>query len=198
MAQHEIRFGTSPNIKKIMGWLENAADGTGSPRACTTLAEFFLTQESVKGAEKKAYHYYSISAKSGSLIGHYWTGCLEHEGKGCEKNLNSAVDHLVKASELGNSQADHKLFEIFSQEEGVKDIPKAYSYLLEAMENGVTAFTDIKEFFKTNFDVLKTIFVERKGVVGIDSDDEIKNIHDAYVNEHLTKFDAAMKQDHLY
>ena len=46
--------------------------------------------------------------------------------------------------------------------------------------------------------MLKTIFVERKGVVGIDSDEEIKNIHDAYVNEHLTKFDAAMKQDHLY
>ncbi len=56
------------------------------------------------------------------------------------------------------------------------------------MENGVTAFTDIKEFFKENFEVLKGPFLERKGVTGIEDQKEIINIHDAYVNENLTKF----------
>ncbi len=107
MAQHEIRFGTSPNIKKIMGWLENAADGTGSSRACTTLAEFLLSQSSQKGSEKKAFHYYSIAAEKGCIIGLYWTGCLLLEGKGCEQDIPRSIELLTKASELGNCQADH-------------------------------------------------------------------------------------------
>lgn len=87
---------------------------------------------------------------------------------------------------------------MYSTEPEFKDIPRAYLHLLDAMENGVTAFTDIQAFFKTNIDVLKGVFLERRKITGLDTNEEIINIHDAYVNEHLLKFDEAMKKDMLY
>jgi len=133
------------------------------------------------------------------LIGLYWVGCLLVEGKGCAQNVELAIEYLEKASTLGNCQADHQLFTIYSSEDfGKKDILKAYTYLLNAMENGVTAFTDIGKFFKDNLEVLKPAFLERKKITTIDKDEEVLNLHDAYVNENLSKFEEAMKKDMLY
>ena len=113
--------------------------------------------------------------------------------------MDTAIEYLERASTLGNCQADHQLFTIYSSDEfGKKDLLKAYGYLLDAMENGVTAFTDIGKFFKENLDVLKTAFLSRKHITSIEKDDEVLNFHAAYVNENLTKFEEAMKKDMLY
>jgi len=63
MAYHEIKFSNPPNAKKIMGYLENVADGNGSYRACCTLAEFCLSSGKAKGFEKKAFNYYTKAAE---------------------------------------------------------------------------------------------------------------------------------------
>jgi len=141
---------------------------------------------------------YQKCADFGDLVGLYWTGNLYYEGKGVEKNIEKGIEYLLKASALGNSHADQTLFSIYSSESEFKDIPKAYLHLLDCMENGVTAFVDIQTFFKTNVDALKSVFLERWRIPAIESNDEIINIHDAYVNEHLIKFDEAMKKDMLY
>lgn len=134
----------------------------------------------------------------GDCVGLYWTGNMYFEGKGTDKNVEKAVEYLEKASLCGNSLANSVLFQIYSTEESVKDIHKAYLNLLDAMENGVTAFTDIQKFFKENVDALKDTFLSRRKIASLDSNEEIINIHDAYVNEHLMKFDEAMKKDLLY
>jgi len=66
------------------------------------------------------------------------------------------------------------------------------------MENGVTMFTECQKFFKDNIETLKSVFLRRKKIDEGRSNEEIINIHDAYVNEHLMKFNEAMKKDHLY
>jgi TPR repeat protein len=149
LAYHEIKFSKVPNIKKIMGYLENVTEHTDSIRACASLAEFHLSQENAKGATK-AFKLYEKCAQQNDHIGLYWVGCLYYEGRGVEKDVEMAVLSLEKASELGNCQADHQLFIIFSENPETKDLPRAYNHLLDAMENGVTAFTDIKKFFKEN------------------------------------------------
>lgn len=131
-------------------------------------------------------------------VGMYWTGNLYFEGKGVEKNVEKAIEYLERASEMGNSLANSVLFQIYSSEESHWDLHKAYLNLLDAMENGVTAFTDIQKFFKDNVDTLKEIFLTWRKIAPIDSNEEVINIHNAYVNEHLQKFAEAMKKDHLY
>ena len=72
----------------------------------------------------------------------YWTGVLYFEGKGVEKNVEKSIEYLTKASVLGNSHADQTLYIIYSNDPTFKDVTKAYTHLLDAMENGVTLFTD--------------------------------------------------------
>jgi TPR repeat protein len=95
----------------------------------------------------------------GDCVGMYWTGHLYFEGKGVERNLEKALEYLEKAAAQGNSLANSVLFQIYSQDKTYLDIPRAYLNLLDAMENGVTAFTDIQKFFKDNVDALKEIFL---------------------------------------
>ena len=181
-----------------MANLEKVAEAGTSARACTTLAELYLNSEKIKANERKAFDYYSKSADLGCVIGQYWTGVLLHRGAGCDKDLDKSIEYLEKASAVGNSQADYELFTIYANEPEKTDIPKAYNYLIDAMENGVTAFTNISQFFKDNIEVLKSAFFERKGLEPIEAKEEIINLHDAFVTEHLSKFSEAMKKDQLY
>lgn len=58
----------------------------------------------------------------------------------------------------------------------------------------------MQDFFKKNVDTLKGEFFKRKHSeeLKIDSNEEVLNLHDAYVNELMNKFTNAMRNDQLY
>ena len=155
MAFYDIKHTSNPNLKKIMKNLENACAGNASAKAFSTLAELYLNSQKSDSNVQKAFELYKKAADIGDLIAKYWVGVLYHRGSGVEKDLDKAIVYLTAASELGNSQADHELFDIYCREPEKKDMEKGYNYLLDAMENGITAFADATNIFKENLKELK-------------------------------------------
>ncbi|CAI2368363.1 unnamed protein product [Moneuplotes crassus] len=200
LAYHDIRFESVPNIKRIMGYLETVIEKKDSTRALTTLAEFYINQRKEKKSVLRGFELYKKAADLGDLIACYWVGVLLHRGQGADKDIKEAIKYLEKASELGNVQADYELFDTYAREEGYEDHPKAYNYFCDAIENSYTSFQELQDYFKKNIDVLKGEFLKRKHNedLKIDSDEEILNLHDAYITEHMNKFSNAMRKDQLY
>jgi TPR repeat protein len=200
LAYYDIRFEKVPNIRRIMAYLEAVVEKKESTRALTTLAEFYINQRKERRSVERGFELYKKSAELGDLIANYWVGVLLHRGQGVEKEVKEGIKYLEKASELGNVQADYELFDIYAREEGFEDLPKAYNYFCDAIENGFTSFQELQEFFKKNIDVLKDTFLQRKHSeeLKLDSNDEIQNLHDAYTNDLMSKFTDAMRKDQLY
>lgn len=144
--------------------------------------------------------YTNKAADLGDLIANYWVGVLLHRGQGTEKDIKEALRYLEKGKDLGNVQADYELFDIYAREEGYENFPKAYNYFCDAIENGYTSFQELQDFFKKNTEVLRDEFLKRKNYeeLKIDSDEEIMNLHEAYINELMNKFTNAMRKDQLY
>lgn len=69
---------------------------------------------------------------------------------------------MTKGSDAGNGQSMYTLFHIHSgnkgQEKRLKDVNKAYKFLLHAIISGVTYFDEIKTFFKENVQALSADF----------------------------------------
>lgn len=200
LAYYDIRFEQVPNIRRIMGYLESVIAKKDSARALTTLAEFYINQKKEKKSVERGFELYRKAADIGDLIACYWVGVLLHRGQGVDKDIKEAVKYLEKGVELGNCQADYELFDIYAREEGWEDLPKAYNHFCDAVENGYTSFQELQDFFNKNIDTLKDVFLKRKNneEIKLDSDEEIKNLHDAYINELMTKFTNAMRKDQLY
>lgn len=57
MAYYDIRFEKVPNVKRIIGYLEEVMrlKKTNTARAANTLAEFYLAQNAVKGNDALAF-----------------------------------------------------------------------------------------------------------------------------------------------
>ncbi len=73
-------------------------------------------------------------------MGTHWMGVFYHIAFGVSKNVEKAVENLTKSSIAGNGQSCYQLFLIYSQEEGFKDVKKAYYYLEKGILNGVSNF----------------------------------------------------------
>ena len=71
-----------------------------------------------------------MSAEQGDIVGMHWIGVFYHEGFGVAKNLDTAIEWLSKAADLGNGQSMYQLFLIHSgnkdQDPSKKDVIKAY------------------------------------------------------------------------
>ena len=89
-------------------------------------------------------------------------GVYYHLGIGVAKNVEKAIDLLRKSSKVGNGQSSYQLYVIYSQEEGFKDVVKAYYYLEKAIQVGVTMFDDFQKLFKENYEQLSEIFLKNK------------------------------------
>lgn len=200
LAYYDIRFEKVPNIRRIMGYLEGVIEKKESPRALTTLAEFYINQKKEKKQVERGFELYKKAADLGDLISCYWVGVLRHRGQGADKDMSESIKYLNKGVELGNVQADYELFDIYAREEGFIDLPRAYDHLCSAIENGFTSFQELQDFFKKNVSELKDHFLKRKKYeeIKVDSEEEILNLHDAYVNELMSKFTNAMRKDQLY
>lgn len=200
LAYYDIRFEKVPNLKRIMAYLEAVIEKKDSTRALTTLAEFLLNQRKEPKAVSRGFELYKKAADLGDLIAGYWVGVLYHRGQGTEKDVKTAIGYLEKSRESGNCQADYELFDIYAREEGFEDLPKAYNYFADAVENGFTSFDEFNTFFKKNIAVLKDQFIKRKNYeeLKLDADEEIQNLHDAYSNELMSRFSNAMRKDQLY
>ena len=200
LAYYDIRFEKIPNIKRIMGYLESVVEKKDSPRALTTLAEFHVNQKKDLKSVKRGFELYKKSAELGDLIANYWVGVLYHRGLGVDKDLTESIRYLERAVELGNCQADYELFDIYAREEDKLNLPLAYDYFCSAVENGFTSFQELIEFFKKNVTELRDHFLKRKHSeeLKLDSEEEVLNLHNAYVNEMMNKFTNAMRKDQLY
>ena len=74
------------------------------------------------------------------VFGSYWLGVSYFKGSGVDKNLDKAIEYLTLASKAGNCHADEDLFLLYSTEPEKKDIVKAYTHLVDGLENGVTKY----------------------------------------------------------
>ena len=128
--------------------LETIVDKTKSTRACNTLAEFYQVQDKKDNHKENAAKYYNISADQGCQVGTHWMGVFYHIEFGVSKNTAKAVEYLTKSARAGNGQSCYQLFLIFSDEEGFKDVKKAYYYLEKGILNGVSNFDQLQAFFK--------------------------------------------------
>ena len=199
-----IRFDKQPNLKRIQEALTQIADTGKSSRACNTLAEFAHAQS--KGGTdvaktKEAAKYYQTSAEMGCLIGKHWSGVFAQEGSGVTKNVDKAIQLLTEASKAGNGQSSYQLFIIYSKVEGKKDVVQAYKCLNRAVTRGVTYFDELNAYFKDNYDVLAPYFLETKKPAGgltVANQEEILNLHNAFVNEIQQGFMAALAKDRMY
>ena len=78
---------------------------------------------------------------------------------------------------------------------------KAYKYLNKAVTRGVTYFDDLNNFFKENYDVLAPYFLETKkpaGELTVANQEEIINLHNAFVSEIQQNFMSALTKDRMY
>ena len=153
----DIRFDRSPNLTKITDNLNKIIDLNKSCRACNTLAEINHAQGSsgkmsqnpevkAQATEKAALaaKYYMISAEQGDVVGLHWMGVFYHEGFGVSKNIEKAIEFLLKAAEMGNCQSMYQLHLIKSgfdgQDDNFRDIEDSYKWIVKGIQNGATMF----------------------------------------------------------
>ena len=127
-------------------------------------------------------------------------GVFYYQGFGVAKNVDKAIDMLVKASKTGNGQSSYQLYEIYLNDESHKDVKKAYYYLEKALLRGVSLFDKLQELFKDNYEQLAQVFLENKKLSLVDKDNqqEVLNLHEAHVNELKNSFSQALGRDRLY
>jgi len=200
LVYYDIRFEQVPNYRRIMSYLETVVEKKKSTRAMSTLAEFYINQKKERKSIERGYELYKESAELGDVIANYWVGVLLHRGQGVDKDVKQAIKYLENGSKLGNCQADYELFDIYAREEGSEDLPKAYNYFCDAIENGYTSFQEHQDFFNKNIDALKDTFIKRKHYeeMKLDTNEKILNLHDVYVKDLMNKFTDAMRKDQLY
>jgi TPR repeat protein len=128
--------------------LETVADKTHSSRACNTLGEFYQVQDRKDNYQENAAKYYNISAEQGCQVGTHWMGVFYHIAFGVGKNVEKAIEYLTKSARAGNGQSCYQLFLIYYQEEGFKDVVKAYQYLEKGIMNGCSHFDELHALFK--------------------------------------------------
>lgn len=78
---------------------------------------------------------------------------------------------------------------------------QAYKCLNRAVTRGVTYFDELNAYFKDNYDVLAPYFLETKKPAGgltVANQEEILNLHNAFVNEIQQGFMAALAKDRMY
>ena len=92
----------------------------------------------------------------------HWMGVFYHLGFGVSKNLDKAIEYLMKAEKFGNSQSSYQLFIIYGQEETHKNATKAYKHLEKAVLGGLSFFDIFNEYFKANFDELLPVFIANR------------------------------------
>ena len=214
----DIRFDRTPKLDKIIDSLEKVIAANNSARACNTLAELNhasasgvtaqMTKEHQEAAAEKAKQaakYYLTSAEQGDIIGTHWLGVFYHEGFGVTKNIDKAIEHLTKSAAAGNGQSMYQLFLIHSGKEGQdaskKNPEVAYTNLMNAICNGVTYFDEAVQFFNDNYDVLAPVYVKSKGLpveVKKETENDIKNMHQAYISELKVNFSTALGKDRMY
>ena len=137
---YDIRFGKTPELKKIESTLNFLAEKGTSARVFNTLAEFAHAQNKKEGFKEEAARNYNKSAEMGCLIGMHWIGVFYQEGFGVTRNLDKAIEMLTKAAKLGNAQSYFQLFLLHSREEEKKDPLTAYKHLGRAVTMGATFF----------------------------------------------------------
>lgn len=216
----DIRFGKNPQISEIKDNLQKIIEHNKSSRACNVFAE--LAHASAGGGGKlddlnaeqteklnnykdEAAKHYLISAEQGDVVAMHWIGVFYHEGYGVAKNMDKAIQFLIKAGEAGNGLSFFQLYMIFSGKEGqdvaMKDCPRAYNYLMNSIYRGITIQDEAIAFFAVNYKVLAPEFIKIQKLdvkVTDDNQKEIMNMHDALVQELKTTFSAALSKDRLY
>lgn len=128
-------------------------------------------------------------------------GVFYHIAFGVAKNVEKAIELLAKSARAGNGQSCYQLFLIYFQEEGFKDVVKAYQYLEKGIMNGASHFDELHALFKEHQEVLTAVFLSRKrpdSLVNKDDKTEVLNLHEAYINEMKNSFSAALNRDRLY
>lgn len=210
----DIRFDRQPKLQQIKENLQTIIDTNKSCRACNVLAELNHASAGSQLAQNPEYaavaaqnrdnaaKFYLISAEQGDVIGTHWMGVFYHEGWGVAKNIEKAVEFLTRSANAGNGQSWFQLYLIHSGKEGqdqaLKDPIKAYHYLLNAVYRGVTYFEELLAFFAANYEVLAPVFLKQKNITTENSQKEIQNIFDAFVDEMKVAFSAGLSKDRLY
>ena len=204
LAFYDIKFEKVPNLKRITSYLEDVVRENKSTRALNTLAEIYAMQTKQEHSQETAFKYYQESANQGCLLGIHWTGknlvsvtvCLGsfyHMGKGVEKNIAKAIEYLKRSAKMGNCLSDYELFGIYSKEEGFVDEVQAYLHLRRSCERGTSAFQELQNYFNENYQKLASTFLKKRGQSekDIQSEEEIKNLHEAEVTDLGTKFSVS-------
>jgi hypothetical protein len=94
---------------------------------------------------------------------------------------------------------------LYSGNEGrpqeLKNPEKAYNWLMKGIFSGCTMFDEAMEYFKTNYAILAPIYVGGKKLpieVKSETENDIKNMHDAYIKEMKSTFSTALGKDRMY
>jgi hypothetical protein len=203
LAYYDIRYEKIPNVKRIIGYLEEVmkSNKENKARAATTLAEFYLAQNAVEGNASKAFDHYKMAADQGCLVGLHWTGSCYRYEHGTLKNVSASIPYFEKAAKLGNIQSNYELFLIHSGEfPEHKDVKKAYKHVRIAVESGVTAFDKYQEFFKNNVEELGETFIKQQSITDLDASktEALVNLHNGYIQELGKRFTKAYENDKLY
>lgn len=77
-------------------------------------------------------------------------GVFYHLGFGVSKNVDKAIEYLSRSAKEGNGQSQFQLYLIHKDEEGYKDVKKAYYFLEKAILNGVSNFDQLQLLFTEN------------------------------------------------
>lgn len=159
-------------MQKILKNLETVVAKTKSTRSCNTLAEFNQVQDKKEGSQQEAAKFYSQSAEQGCQIGIHWMGVFYHQGFGVSKNITKAIEFLSKSGKQGNGQSNYSLYLIYAEDGPLKDVKKAYAYLEKSLLTGVSMFDEFNQYFKTNYDELVSVFIEKKKPQALDKDNK--------------------------
>jgi hypothetical protein len=196
----DIRTKAGPNIEKIKKNLELCATKGKSARACNTLAEIHMGF--VEGEEDlvNANKYFKLAQEYGCMLGNHWMGIHSFMGKGMDRNVKDAHTYFKAACKIGNCQSEYQLYLVYTLDAELKDPVKAYKHLTNALQQGLTRFEDMQNFFNNNYEALAETFVGRQapGVTDVSKKEENLSMHAAFVNDIRVTFSAALQKDRLY
>ena len=153
----------------------------------------------------EAAKYYQMSADQEDVVATHHIGVFYHQGFGVHKNIEKAMEYLKRSGGMGHCHSLYQLFLIYSGREGqdqkLANFDTAYNYLMRALQYGVTQYEDAIAYFKQHYSELAPSFVRTKKLpleINQETQVDILNMHEAFVNEIKNDFSAALSKDRLY
>lgn len=135
---HHYGEGVAKNKKKAFDFCLKAAEQDHAPAQAFVAYNYHHGRLAVRRNYRKAFHWYTLSAKGGYMKAQYSVANMHLNARGTHKNLRRAAYWYLKSAEQGCELSCFQLSQAYRLGKGVpKDIKKSTAFLKQAADRGV-------------------------------------------------------------